>query len=47
MSASKMGKKHQKDAGTIEIEAQNASISVNPNQTLKIILKTNLYDSKS
>jgi hypothetical protein len=47
MSASTVSEKHQNDAQTIDIEAQNASISVNTNQTLKIIVKTNSYDSKS
>ena len=39
MSAPRMNKKHQKDAQTIDIEAQNASIRINKNQTLKIIYK--------
>jgi hypothetical protein len=47
MSTSKMGKKHPKDVKTTQIEAQNALISVNTNQTLKIIIKINCDDSKS
>ena len=47
MSAPKMSKKHQKDAKTVDIEAQNASISVNKCQTVKVIFKINSYDSKS
>ena len=47
MIAPRVSNKHQKDAQTIDIEAQNASISVYTNQTLTIIIKTNSYDSKS
>jgi hypothetical protein len=47
MSAPQISEKHQKDAQTIDIEAQNVSISVNTNQSMKVITKTNSYDSKS
>jgi hypothetical protein len=47
MSAPRVSEKHQKDAQTIDIEAQNASMSVKTNQNLKTIVKTNSYDSKS
>jgi hypothetical protein len=47
MSAPQMAEKHQKDAQTIHIEAQNASISVNTTQNIKIIVKINCDDSKS
>jgi hypothetical protein len=47
MAALRMSEKHQKDAQTIDIEAQKASTSVNTNQTLKIIVKIKCDDSKS
>jgi hypothetical protein len=42
-----MSERYQKDAKTVDIEVQNASISVKANQTLKIIVKINCDDSKS
>jgi hypothetical protein len=47
MIALRMSEKHQKDSQTINIDTQIASISVNTNQTLKIIVKIKCNDSKS
>jgi hypothetical protein len=47
MSAPRVSEKHQKNAQTIDIGAQNNSISVNTTQNMKIIVKINCDDSKS
>jgi spore maturation protein SpmA len=47
MSASEMGRKHQKEATTSDIEVQNASISVVPNQIWRIGVATGSNGPKS
>lgn len=47
MNTPEMGEKHRLDAKTSDIEAQSASISVVPNQILKICVATGPCGSKS